>query len=210
MHPADAPPGGSGYRGRMLGVKVILSAPGFRSQIRATFTGTGPIPVITSRSDRRPWRTSRARPSSSFSPEKAAIGAANSTWIACSISLPAPSRRTTVNGSEPNPPFGRKLTTLRHRHDMPPPQGITSVRAFLFHPPKTLRAPSYTITADTAKPPRPAARHRSLARRPGIGGRRCAHTKGGHKTMKSSCKTYVGLLVLSAMIGAAGAGTDAD
>jgi len=42
------------YRGRILGVKVILSSPGLRSRTRGTFTDTGtdtgPIPVIASRS----------------------------------------------------------------------------------------------------------------------------------------------------------------
>ncbi|SFA62041.1 transposase, IS5 family [Paracoccus halophilus] len=40
------------YRGRILGVKVILSSPVVRSRTRGTLTGTEPIPVITSRSGR--------------------------------------------------------------------------------------------------------------------------------------------------------------
>jgi len=42
------------YRGKMLGVKVILSSPAPQSLTRGTFTGTGPIPVITSRSGKWP------------------------------------------------------------------------------------------------------------------------------------------------------------
>lgn len=84
-------------------MKLILSSPGPRSRRRGTFTATGPIPVSTSRSGKVPWRTSRARPSPSFSSEKVAKSAAISASIACSMSLRAPALITSVSASAAKP-----------------------------------------------------------------------------------------------------------
>src|SRR2546423_2746389 len=70
-----------------------------RSRTRGQRTATGPMPVMISRSGKRPWRTSRWRPSwvifSAYMLRKAAISAST----ACASSACAPLRRTSVNGS---------------------------------------------------------------------------------------------------------------
>src|SRR5271154_6723269 len=71
-----------------------------RSRTRGQRTATGPMPVIISRSGRCPWRTSRRWPSSvslsAWPPRKPATSAST----ACANSARAPSRNTSVNGSE--------------------------------------------------------------------------------------------------------------
>src|SRR5215211_8700659 len=82
-----------------------------RSRTRGARTGTGPRPVTTLRSGRCPWRTRRWRPSwvclSAWLPRKAATSAST----ACASSARAPSRKTSLSGSE-NAPGWISLTTL--------------------------------------------------------------------------------------------------
>jgi hypothetical protein len=80
-----------------------FSAPTARSRTLGTFTGTGPIPVITSRSARYPWRMRRDRPSSVLSSAWAASRVDSSASTACSIKRRAPERNISVNGSGENP-----------------------------------------------------------------------------------------------------------
>src|SRR5712692_4979655 len=82
-----------------------------RSRTRGQRTATGPMPVMMSRSDRCPWRTSRARPSSvslsTCPPRKPATSAST----ACTNSARAPLRKTSVSGST-NVPGWASLKTL--------------------------------------------------------------------------------------------------
>src|SRR5215213_9182498 len=82
-----------------------------RSRTRGARTGTGPRPVTILRSGRWPWRTSRWRPSSVCLSAWPARKAATSASTACANRARAPSRRTSVSGSE-NAPGWISLTTL--------------------------------------------------------------------------------------------------
>src|SRR3954462_9331676 len=82
-----------------------------RSRTRGARTATGPRPVMIARSGRWPWRTSRWRPSSvclSAWPLRKAVTSAST---ACANRARAPSRRTSVSGSE-NSAGWISLTTL--------------------------------------------------------------------------------------------------
>src|SRR3954453_10207150 len=88
-----------------------LSPAPVRSRMRGARTGTGPRPVRIARSGRCPWRTSRWRPSSvclSAWPLRKAVTSAST---ACANRARAPSRRTSVSGSE-NSAGWISLTTL--------------------------------------------------------------------------------------------------
>src|SRR5829696_7162111 len=82
-----------------------------RSRTRGACTGTGPRPVRITRSGRCPWRTSRWRPSSVCLSAWPARKAATSASTACANRARAPSRRTSVSGSE-NAAGWISLTTL--------------------------------------------------------------------------------------------------
>src|SRR3954447_9091778 len=82
-----------------------------RSRTRGACTGTGPRPVMITRSGRCPWRTSRWRPSSVCLSAWPARKAATSASTACANSARAPARRTSVSGSE-NSAGWISLTTL--------------------------------------------------------------------------------------------------
>src|SRR5208282_1251493 len=87
--------------GKIADEKRMRSPPlASRSRTRGHRTATGPMPVMISRSGRWPWRTSRRWPSSvslsAWPPRKPATSAST----ACLNSARAPSRNTSVNGSE--------------------------------------------------------------------------------------------------------------
>src|SRR5215212_9788418 len=82
-----------------------------RSRTRGARTGTGPRPVMIARSGRWPWRTSRWRPSSVCLSAWPLRKAATSASTACASRARAPSRRTSVSGSE-NSAGWISLTTL--------------------------------------------------------------------------------------------------
>src|SRR5215207_1313758 len=82
-----------------------------RSRMRGARTGTGPRPVTTLRSGRCPWRTNRWRPSSVCLSAWLLRKAVTSASTACASSARAPSRRTSVSGSE-NSACWISLTTL--------------------------------------------------------------------------------------------------
>src|SRR4051812_9038166 len=88
-----------------------LSPAPVRSRMRGARTGTGPRPVMIARSGRWPWRTSRWRPSSVCLSAWPLRKAATSASTACANSARAPSRRTSVSGSE-NSAGWISLTTL--------------------------------------------------------------------------------------------------
>src|ERR1700737_2832330 len=71
-----------------------------RSRTRGHRTATAPMPVMTSRSGRCPWRTSRRRPSSVNLSVWVRTQAATSASTACPNSVLAPLRKTSVSGSE--------------------------------------------------------------------------------------------------------------
>ena len=77
-----------------------LSPAPVRSRTRGARTATGPRPVMIARSGRWPWRTSRWRPSSVCLSAWPLRKAATSASTACANSARAPSRRTSVSGSE--------------------------------------------------------------------------------------------------------------
>src|SRR3954463_16335762 len=77
-----------------------LSPAPVRSRMRGARTGTGPRPVRIVRSGRWPWRTSRWRPSSVCLSAWPLRKAATSASTACASRARAPSRRTSVSGSE--------------------------------------------------------------------------------------------------------------
>src|SRR4051812_22248674 len=77
-----------------------LSPAPVRSRTRGARTGTGPRPVMIARSGRWPWRTSRWRPSPVCLSAWPLRKAATSASTACANSARAPSRRTSVSGSE--------------------------------------------------------------------------------------------------------------
>src|SRR4051812_28439799 len=77
-----------------------LSPAPVRSRMRGARTATGPRPVMIARSGRWPWRTSRWRPSSVCLSAWPLRKAATSASTACANSARAPSRRTSVSGSE--------------------------------------------------------------------------------------------------------------
>src|SRR3954464_15545845 len=88
-----------------------LSPAPVRSRTRGALTVTGPRPVMIARSGRWPWRTSRWRPSSvclSAWPLRKAVTSASTP---CANRARAPSRRTSVSGSE-NSAGWISLTTL--------------------------------------------------------------------------------------------------
>src|SRR3954465_14604716 len=68
--------------------------------MRGARTATGPRPVMILRSGRWPWRTSRWRPSSVCLSAWPLRKAATSASTACANRARAPSRRTSVSGSE--------------------------------------------------------------------------------------------------------------
>src|SRR3954449_10580132 len=82
-----------------------------RSRTRGARTATGPRPVMIARSGRWPWRTSRWRPSSVCLSAWPLRKAATSASTACASRARAPSRRTSVSGSE-NSAGWISLTTL--------------------------------------------------------------------------------------------------
>src|SRR3954454_13723320 len=88
-----------------------LSPAPVRSRPRGARTGTGPRPVMIARSGRWPWRTSRWRPSSVCLSAWRLRKAATSASTACASRARAPSRRTSVSGSE-NSAGWISLTTL--------------------------------------------------------------------------------------------------
>src|SRR5215211_9042002 len=88
-----------------------LSPAPVRSRMRGARTATGPRPVMIARSGRWPWRTSRWRPSSVCLSAWPLRKAATSASTACASSARAPSRRTSVSGSE-NSAGWISLTTL--------------------------------------------------------------------------------------------------
>src|SRR3954470_6179719 len=77
-----------------------LSPAPMRSRTRGARTATGPRPVMIARSGRWPWRTSRWRPSSVCLSAWPLRKAATSASTACASRARAPSRRTSVSGSE--------------------------------------------------------------------------------------------------------------
>src|SRR4051812_26523824 len=77
-----------------------LSPAPVRSRTRGARTATGPRPVMIVRSGRWPWRTSRWRPSSVCVLAWPLRKAATSASTACANRARAPSRRTSVSGSE--------------------------------------------------------------------------------------------------------------
>src|SRR3954468_7705061 len=77
-----------------------LSPAPVRSRMRGARTATGPRPVMIARSGRWPWRTSRWRPSSVCVLAWRLRKAATSASTACANRARAPSRRTSVSGSE--------------------------------------------------------------------------------------------------------------
>ena len=93
------------------------------------------MPVMTSRSGMCPWRTSRRRPSSVSLSVWVLSQAATSASTACSNSVLAPLRKTSVSGSENVPgwvssktlvsvtayhSFGGEVEGVEHPHDTPP------------------------------------------------------------------------------------------
>src|SRR3954451_24131106 len=88
-----------------------LSPAPVRSRMRGARTATGPRPVRIARSGRWPWRTSRWRPSSVCLSAWPLRKAATSASTACASRARAPSRRTSVSGSE-NSAGWISLTTL--------------------------------------------------------------------------------------------------
>src|SRR4051794_40112128 len=88
-----------------------LSPAPVRSRTRGARTATGPRPVMIVRSGRWPWRTSRWRPSSVCVLAWPLRKAATSASTACANRARAPSRRTSVSGSE-NSAGWISLTTL--------------------------------------------------------------------------------------------------
>src|SRR3954447_4418352 len=126
-----------------------LSPAPVRSRTRGARTATGPRPVMIARSGRCPWRTSRWRPSSvclsAWRPRKAATSGST----ACASSARAPSRRTSVSGSE-NSAGWISLTALSWvtayhsfggeveartppRYAASTPHAVTNFRAYLEH-----------------------------------------------------------------------------
>src|SRR4051812_40138911 len=90
-----------------------LSPAPVRSRTRGARTATGPRPVMIARSGRWPWRTSRWRPSSVCLSAWPLRKAATSASTACANRARAPSRRTSVSGSENSagwPPFAQNCT----------------------------------------------------------------------------------------------------
>src|SRR4051794_17300104 len=130
-----------------------LSPAPVRSRTRGARTGTGPRPVMIARSGRWPWRTSRWRPSSVCLSAWPLRKAATSASTACANSARAPSRRTSVSGSE-NSAGWISLTTLSWimachsfggeveartppRYAASTPHAVTNFRAYLrTHPVK--------------------------------------------------------------------------
>src|SRR3954464_2124809 len=89
------------YGGRIADVnRMRLSPAPMRSRTRGARTATGPRPVMIARSVRWPWRTSRWRPSSVCLSAWPLRKAATSASTACANRARAPSRRTSVSGSE--------------------------------------------------------------------------------------------------------------
>src|SRR5215213_3265416 len=82
-----------------------------RSRTRGWRTPTGPMPVITSRAGRCPWRTTRLKPEAVFRSICLARNSATSASIAWASRARAPLRRTSVSGSA-NDPGCSSLTTL--------------------------------------------------------------------------------------------------
>src|SRR4051812_23078176 len=124
-----------------------LSPAPVRSRMRGARTGTGPRPVRIARSGRWPWRTSRWRPSSVCLSAWPLRKAATSASTACASRARAPSRRTSVSGSE-NSAGWISLTTLSWimachsfggeveartppRYAASTPHAITNFRAYL-------------------------------------------------------------------------------
>src|SRR6476659_452923 len=81
-----------------------------RSRTRGARTQTGPRPVTILRSGRCPWRTRRWRPSSVCLSAWPARKAATSASTACASSARAPSRKTSVSGSEKAPGWTSSTT----------------------------------------------------------------------------------------------------
>src|SRR4051812_968711 len=81
-----------------------------RSRPRGARTQTGPRRVTILRSGRGPWRTSRWRPFSVCLSAWLARKAATSASTACASSARAPSRRTSVSGSEKAPGWINRTT----------------------------------------------------------------------------------------------------
>src|SRR5215212_8711551 len=121
-----------------------------RSRTRGARTGTGPRPVTILRAGRCPWRTSRWRPSSVCLSAWPLRKAATSASTACANRARAPSRRTSVSGSE-NAPGWISLTTLSWvtachsfggeveartppRYAASTPHAVTNFRAYLVAP----------------------------------------------------------------------------
>src|SRR3954447_12500601 len=77
-----------------------LSPAPVRSRTRGARTATGPRPGMIARWGRWPWRTSRWRPSPVCLSAWPLRKAATSASTACANSARAPSRRTSVSGSE--------------------------------------------------------------------------------------------------------------
>src|SRR5499427_8432785 len=92
-------------------MRAAFSAATPRSRTRGWRTPTGPIPVITSRSGRCPWRTMRLKPEAVFRSLCLARNSATSASTACASRLRAPLRSTSVNGSA-NDPGCSNVTTL--------------------------------------------------------------------------------------------------
>src|SRR4051794_6161261 len=82
-----------------------------RSRTRGARTATGPRPGMIARSGRRPWRPTRWRPSPVCVLAWLLRKAATSASTACANRARAPSRRTSVSGSE-NSAGWISLTTL--------------------------------------------------------------------------------------------------
>src|SRR3954464_4769613 len=145
------------YGGRIADVnRMRLSPAPVRSRTRGARTATGPRPVRMARSGRWPWRTSRWRPSSVCLSAWPLRKAATSASTACASRPRAPSRRTSVSGSENSAgwisltalswvtayhSFGGEVeapTPPRYPAPTPPrypastPHAVTNFRAYLF------------------------------------------------------------------------------
>src|ERR1700730_12101573 len=83
-----------------------------RSRTRGHRTATAPMPVMTSRSGRCPWRTSRRRPSLVNLSVWVLSQAATSASTACPNSVLAPLRKTSVSGSENVPGWALDKTLV--------------------------------------------------------------------------------------------------
>ena len=111
------------------------SASASRSRTRGWRTATGPMPVMTSRSGRWPWRTTRRWPSSVFRSACLPRKSATSASTAWASRARAPLRKTSVSWSSnvswlnqfDDVIVGHGISLLRwrsggveHPHDMPP------------------------------------------------------------------------------------------